>query len=225
MFWLQIYEIKLSPKPSLTSQQGKIQLHLKIWHMQKTKKEWGVYKIEVPDVKKTNAEANGSGGGGGGGVGNNCGSGGGRQSMSCDDGIAINLNNGRTIGGDIKVECSASHVLGKKKLFSFWFNTHFVWDKRDDGKCSDGVLDDFEFISTTKLFFSPVLFAEADNNNPFVEYVIPKSDLDRACKDEICKIFPANFEVSFRSSPSSHSLTFEHFSIDSFWCLFVAFSR
>lgn len=104
--------------------------------MQKTKKEWGVYKIEVPDVKKTNAEANGSGGGGGGGVGNNCGSGGGRQSMSCDDGIVINLNNGRTIGGDIKVECSASHVLGKKKLFSFWFNTHFVWDKQDDGECS-----------------------------------------------------------------------------------------
>lgn len=38
--------------------------------------------------------------------------------------------------------------------------------------------------------------AAADNNNPFIKYVLPKSELDIAHKDGECKTFPANFEVS-----------------------------
>lgn len=38
--------------------------------------------------------------------------------------------------------------------------------------------------------------AAADNNNPFIKYVLPKSELDIAHKDVDSKTFPANFEVS-----------------------------
>lgn len=89
------------------------------------------YKVEVPDTKKTNAEANGSSGGGGVGGSSSVGMG---HVMCCDDGVVVNVNTGRSISGDIKIEYYAKqHVIGKKKLFSFWFNTYFVCEKRDDG--------------------------------------------------------------------------------------------
>lgn len=132
---MQICEIKLSPMPSFSSHQGTV--HLKISFVHNKKKEAEIHKVEVPDTKKTNAEANGSNGSGGGNGGNGGGGGGGGgmgHGMGCDDGVSINLNSGRSITGDIKVEYYAKqHVIGKKKLFSFWFNTYFVCEKRDDG--------------------------------------------------------------------------------------------
>lgn len=47
----------------------------------------------------------------------------------------------------------------------------------------------------SKLSFSFVPF-KADNNNPFIEFVLPKSEIDLAHKDVHCKMFPTNFEVS-----------------------------
>lgn len=119
---MQICEIKLSPMPSFSSHQGTA--HLKISYLHNKKKESEVYRVEVPDTKKTNAEANGSNGSGGG-MG---------HGMGCDDCVVINLNTGRSVAGDIKVEYYAKPVMMRtKKLFSFTFNTYFVCDKRDDG--------------------------------------------------------------------------------------------
>lgn len=124
--------------PSLSSHQGTV--HLKISFIDNKKKEVEAYKGEVPDTKKTNLEANGSSGGGinGGRIGSfNVSSRGGGVAglgMSCDDGIVINLDSSRSVAGDIKVEYYAKqHVIGKKKLFSFWFNTYFVCEKGNDG--------------------------------------------------------------------------------------------
>lgn len=52
----------------------------------------------------------------------------------------------------------------------------------------------------------PLSFSEADNNNPYIEYVIPKSDLDLAYKDEQCRIFPSNFEVIETHAIFSHAI-------------------
>lgn len=118
--------------PSFSSHQGT--LHLRISYVHNKKKEPEVYKVEVPDTKKTNAEANGSSVGGGVGGMGHC--------MGCDDGVVINVNSDRTITGDIKVEYYAKqHVIGKKKLFSFWFNTYFVCEKRDDGAYNECLQD------------------------------------------------------------------------------------
>lgn len=145
---LQICEIKLSPMPSF-SHQGTVKISL----VHNKKKEAEVYKVpEVPDMKKTNAEANGSSGAGGGaGTGGGGSNGGGcmGRGTSCDDGIIININSGRSITGDIKVEYYAKqHLIGKKKLFSFWFNSYFVCEKRDDGTYTNYICSSILFSST-----------------------------------------------------------------------------
>lgn len=128
--------------PSFSSHQGT--LHLRISYVHNKKKEPEIYKVEVPDTKKTNAEANGSGVGGGG-------VGGMGHCVGCDDGVVINVNPDRTITGDIKVEYYAKqHVIGKKKLFSFWFNTYFVCEKRDDGAYNECLNDCFCFLSSVR---------------------------------------------------------------------------
>lgn len=116
----QICEIKLAPLPSLSSHQGTV--HLKISYVDNERRECVAYKEEVPDTKRTNADSNGSVGVGSGGGGN--------SGSGNNDGIIIKLDGCRSLAGDIKIEYYAKqHVMGKKKLFSFWFNTHFVSEK------------------------------------------------------------------------------------------------
>lgn len=141
---IQIFELKCSPTPSLSSHQGT--MHLKISFFDNDKKEVVAYKEEVPDIKKTHSDGNSSGSGlaatGGSssngssssGNSNSVGGTSGALTAGCDDGIVIKLDSNRTLAGDIKVEYYIKqHVMGKKKLFSFWFNTFFVCGKGNEG--------------------------------------------------------------------------------------------
>lgn len=159
---IQIYEIKFSPMPSFSSHQGTV--HLKISYIDSIeKKETVAYKEEVPDNRKsttttaaTHSDGNSSSNSGIGIVGtsggssnngsniscsgtgnsNNVGGTSGSLTTGCDDGIVIKLDSSKgTLAGDIKVEYSTrQHVIGKKKLFSFWFNTFFECGKGNEGK-------------------------------------------------------------------------------------------
>lgn len=52
------------------------------------------------------------------------------------DGIVITLDSCKTLSGDIKVEFYMKPRISRKKtLFSFWFNTYFVSERENDGKC------------------------------------------------------------------------------------------
>lgn len=211
----QICEIKLSPLPFISSHQGSV--HLKISYVDNDE-ECVVYKDEVPDTKKlTNSTtasmmatasatsnqpasttmmshpdglSNGSSGGA---VRNNT------------DGIVITLDSCKALSGDIKVEFYMKPRMSRKKtLFSFWFNTYFVSERENDGK-NHKILNKL-FHCVTSNFLNLVFFFlcsnahihTADNNNPFIEYVLSKSEIDNACKDIHCKTFPANFEVIIR---------------------------
>lgn len=122
------------------SHQGTVHLKLSLAHNKK--KEPEIKGDVVPDSKKTNAEADGNNGsagnGGGGGVGGIVGDAV-WHSVNCDDGVVFTPSSHRSISGDIKVKFYAKHVIGKSKLFSFWFNTYFVCEKRDDGTYQSSV--------------------------------------------------------------------------------------
>lgn len=64
------------------------------------------YKDEVPDIKKSNTD---------------------------NGGIVIKLDKCKALAGDIKIDFYGKHMMRKKKLFSFWFNTYFVNEKSDAG--------------------------------------------------------------------------------------------
>ncbi|XP_055298204.1 phosphatidylinositol 3,4,5-trisphosphate 3-phosphatase cnrN [Sitodiplosis mosellana] len=189
---LKICEIKLSPLPFISSHQGSV--HLKISYVDNDE-ECVVYKDEVPDTKKnsnsiaaaaaaaaTNQPASTT---------NNTASAATAAASSHPDGlsngsnggvhnntsdcIVITLDSCKALSGDIKVEFYMKPRISRKKtLFSFWFNTYFVSEREND----------------------------ADNNNPFIEYGLTKSEIDNACKDIHCKSFPANFEVRVKLKPS-----------------------
>lgn len=108
--YFQICEIKLSPLPFLSSYQGAV--HFKISYIDNAE-ECVAYKSEVPDMRRTHADGNGSSG---------------------SDGIVINVDSCRSLSGDIKVEFYGKHMMRKKRLFSFWFNTFFESERGIDGK-------------------------------------------------------------------------------------------
>lgn len=109
------------------------------------------------------------------------------------DGIVINLDNCTALSGDIKVEIYTKQMMPRRKtLFSFWFNTFFESEREKDGELN--ALNQYS-MNSQKLIFSSFPF-KVDNNNPFIDFVLPKSEIDLAHKDVHCKIFPANFEVS-----------------------------
>ncbi|XP_031629526.1 putative uncharacterized protein DDB_G0282499 [Contarinia nasturtii] len=197
-FPLKICEIKLSPLPFINSHQGTV--HLKISYVDNDE-ECVVYKNEVPDTKKmtnfnsivaaattnqpasnintattattTTAASVAAAAAASHIDGLSNGSNGGVHNNT--DGIVIILDSCKTLSGDIKVEFYMKPRISRKKpLFSFWFNTYFVSEREND----------------------------ADNNNPFIEYVLSKSEIDNACKDIQCKTFPSNFEVRVKLKPS-----------------------
>lgn len=79
-------------------------MHFKISYV-KNAEEYPAYKDEVPDLKKSNT----------------------------DGGIVIKIDKCKALAGDIKIEFYGKHMMRKKKLFSFWFNTYFVNEKCDAG--------------------------------------------------------------------------------------------
>lgn len=89
--------------------------------------------IPATAANSSDGLSNGSSSGGGGSSG---GSGSSIHSNSNADGIVITLDSCKTLSGDIKVEFYIkSRIQRNKTLFSFWFNTYFVSERENDGKC------------------------------------------------------------------------------------------
>lgn len=85
--------------------------------------------------------------------------------------------------GDIKVEFfNRKSVVGKDKLFHFWFNTFFVAALQQPHKKSNAR----SYHSCRQL----------PRERDKLTLTIPKSELDKANKDRSNKIFPASFKVS-----------------------------
>jgi hypothetical protein len=74
-----------------------------------------------------------------------------------------------------------SFYLLQERMFQFWFNTFFI------GVGAKPIVDEE---------LDPTLFTYADENSPDVRWVtIPKNYIDKAHKDEKCKLFAVDFKV------------------------------
>lgn len=105
---------------------------------------------------------------------------------SMEGSLTFDLANPFPLCGDMKVEFfNRKQVVGKDKLFHFWFNTFFVAAMRN-APAAYTTRDASSYYSCGHL-------PPAKN---MLALTIPKSELDKANKDRSNKIFSPNFKVS-----------------------------
>ncbi|XP_039272663.2 phosphatidylinositol 3,4,5-trisphosphate 3-phosphatase and dual-specificity protein phosphatase PTEN-like [Styela clava] len=98
--------------------------------------------------------------------------------------------------GDMKIEFfNRKSVMGKDKLFHFWFNTFFVQQMQKSEKLnlekSNREKSQLPNGNARSYYYSKHMPLEKD----LLMLTIPKSELDKANKDRSNKTFPENFKV------------------------------
>nr|UQI50295.1 phosphatidylinositol 3 [Haliclona caerulea] len=106
------------------------------------------------------------------------------SSKKGDTSIRLDLSPPLPICGDIKLEFFHKEKFKKERMFQFWFNTFFI---------SNGYTNCDPDSMTEEN--DPTLFT-FDTNSPDEKcFIIPKIWIDKAHKDEKCKLFPVDFKV------------------------------
>ncbi|XP_031568203.1 phosphatidylinositol 3,4,5-trisphosphate 3-phosphatase and dual-specificity protein phosphatase PTEN-like [Actinia tenebrosa] len=107
------------------------------------------------------------------------------SSKKGDKSIRLELSPPLPICGDIKLEFFHKEKFKKERMFQFWFNTFFISTAYTnvDTENKDEECD-------------PTLFTFNDKNSPEDRwFTLPKGCIDKAHKDERCKLFPVDFKV------------------------------
>nr|BAU21064.1 Hr-PTEN protein [Halocynthia roretzi] len=96
--------------------------------------------------------------------------------------------------GDMKIEFFSRKVMGKEKLFHFWFNTFFVQRMQKPEKRHTGASYPNNIVpngSARSYYRCKHMPHEKD----MLTLTIPKMELDKANKDRANKLFSPNFKV------------------------------
>ncbi|EDO32901.1 predicted protein [Nematostella vectensis] len=105
------------------------------------------------------------------------------SSKKGDTSIKLELSQPLPICGDIKVEFFHKDTFGRKeRMFQFWFNTFFISTGANMTDSREG---------------EPTIHTFKESRNSDVRwFAIPKQFVDKAHKDNKCKVFSPDFKVS-----------------------------